>query len=116
MFKPDYRFGQFGDRSAAKALNDLAWVKATHPSPQLRNGREAVEYATRACEMTEWKELICIDTLAAAYAEVGDFESAVKWQEKAISLIAELDRPKEKAQFEERLKLYLSSQPYRENP
>lgn len=52
-----------------------------------------------------------LDTLAAADAEAGDFDSAVKWQAKAIAL--ETD-PKEKADFAARLALYKDRKPYRE--
>ena len=52
-----------------------------------------------------------LDTLAAAYAEAGDFDSALKWQAKAIAL--ETDA-KEKAEYGERLKLYQAKKPFRE--
>jgi tetratricopeptide (TPR) repeat protein len=34
------------------ALNNLAWLLATHPDTRLRNGPEAVQFAERACELT----------------------------------------------------------------
>ena len=64
-----------------------------------------------ACELTEWTEAGIIDTLAAAYAEIGDFASAIKWQNKAIEL--EFDA-KDKAEFESRLELYQGKKPYRD--
>jgi tetratricopeptide (TPR) repeat protein len=97
-------------------LNGIAWLLATSPRADLRNGTKAIEYATRACELTKWKNANIIDTLAAAYAEVGDFDSAVKWQKEAINLLTEKEPSNWQAEFEERLKLYQSGKPYREAP
>ena len=52
-----------------------------------------------------------LDTLAAAYAEAGDFDSAVKWETKAIELESDAH---EKAEYAERLKLYRDKKPYRD--
>lgn len=68
------------------ALNNLAWLLATAPDAKLRNGPEAVEYATRACQLTHYKTTIYVGTLAAAYAEAGRFNDAIKTAEQAIAL------------------------------
>ena len=60
----------------AGALNNLAWVLATCPDDQLRNGAEAVRLAERACELTHYREPLFIGTLAAAYAEAGRFSGS----------------------------------------
>jgi hypothetical protein len=74
-------------------------------------GRNAVEPATNACELTAWKQTRCLDTLAAAHAEAGDFTAAVKWQTKSIELEA---GAKKKEEYRARLKLFPEKKPYRE--
>ena len=70
----------------AADCNEVAWTLATSPNANQRYGTIAVEFATRACELTGWKEVDYMDTLAAAHAEAGDFDSAVRRQTEAISL------------------------------
>lgn len=95
----------------AMAYNNLAWLLATCPDAKYRDGRKAIENATRACELSQWANPDYLDTLAGAYAEVGEFEQATKWQAKAIELAA-LDY--DKAAMQSRLKLYKTGKPYRE--
>jgi len=111
----DYEAAVRVDPDHALALNDLAWLRATCPVAEFRDGAKAVEQATKACELTNWKNARYVGTLAAAYAETGDFDSAVKWQKKAIDLLTE-EEEELHADFEERLKLYQSGKPYRETP
>ena len=77
----------------------------------MRNGKKAVESATRAGELSSWKDGNVVDTIAAAYAEAGDFDSAVKWQTQANALFSE---PDDKKNGESRLELYRNKKPYRE--
>jgi tetratricopeptide (TPR) repeat protein len=92
--------------------NALAWLFATCPDEKYRDGQKAVEHATKACELTDWKEPGWIDTLAAANAEASDFEKAVKWQQKAMEMADE----SEKADYKSRLDLYEAGKPYRVEP
>jgi tetratricopeptide (TPR) repeat protein len=97
------------DPRDACALDGRAWIGATCPDPAYRDGKKTVEAAIEACELTRWKEAYCLETLAAGYAETGDFAAAVKWQTKAIEL--ETD-PKEKEEYRARLKLFQEKKPY----
>jgi serine/threonine-protein kinase len=93
------------------AYNYRAWLWATCPEPEFRDGKKAVESATKACELSKWKERNDLDTLAASYAETGDFDQAVKWEEKAIALTPESEAGEKKAR-NERLALYRNGKPY----
>ncbi|MGF1578242.1 MAG: HEAT repeat domain-containing protein [Gemmataceae bacterium] len=96
-------------------LNALAFFQATCPDEKFRNGKVALKLALQACDKTKYQDPSIIDTLAAAYAESGDFKNAVKFQHQAI------DHPKAQTnaaleqEFRERLKLYQKEKPYRES-
>jgi tetratricopeptide (TPR) repeat protein len=109
------------------AYNALAWLYATCRDPKFRDGKKAVENATKACELAGWKNEGWMDTLAAAYAESRNFESAVKWQTKARDLLVAKfkltptllkadGQSRLKADFQSRLELYRAHKAYREEP
>jgi tetratricopeptide (TPR) repeat protein len=99
------------DPRNAVADNELAIIWAAAPEAKYRDGRRAVAAATRACALTQWKNPVFLDTCAAAHAEAGDFDSAVRWQTRAIDLLTDENQ---KADFRSRLKLYEARRPYRE--
>jgi tetratricopeptide (TPR) repeat protein len=68
-----------------------AWTLATCSEARLRDGAKAVASATRACELTRWKSPRPLATLAASFAETGDFNGAVQMQRKAIEVTPEKD-------------------------
>jgi tetratricopeptide (TPR) repeat protein len=90
--------------SFAAAYKNRAWIWATCPADSLRDGKRAVESAMRACELTDWKDPILLDTLGVAYAEAGNFEAAVETQAKAIEQVKD---------FDARLKAYQSKKQLR---
>ncbi len=69
-----------------KVENILAWMLATAPEQNLRDGRRALELATRAAQSTGGSDPAVLRTLAAAYAETGDFASALQTAQRALSL------------------------------
>ena len=125
----------------AEVLNDRAWLRATCPDGSIRNGQLAVADAKKACELLSWTLASHIDTLAAAYAEAGDFDSAIRYQEETIAKRAALPQKASKtldklkyneelhkkataslaegvskslARFGQRLELYKQHRPYRD--
>jgi tetratricopeptide (TPR) repeat protein len=91
--------------------NSVAWFLATSKYDEIRDGKRALELATQACELTDYKSPTCLDTLAATYAEVGDFASAVKWAERTVELTSD-DAQHEKYRI--RLQKYQRREPLRE--
>jgi len=102
------------DFSFVDAWNDLAWLRATCPQAEIRNGHEAVGAAIKACNLSDWRNWMYLDTLAVAYAETGDFELAVKYENKALELID--PQNKEMGGMQKRLLMFQQKQPYRDDP
>jgi len=94
-----------------RVLNSFAWLRATCPEAEIRNGKEAVELALKACELSEWKDWGIIDTLAAAYAEQGDFDQAIKYQKQVLETGKS---SKDYDKIKHHLALYEQHTPYRE--
>lgn len=119
--KKDYRHGlsdlqtavQMKIKKPERALNSLAWLRATCPESEIRNGKEAVELALKACELSQWNDWGIIDTLAAAYAEQGDFGRAIKYQKQVLEIGKSSS---DYGKIKEHLALYENHKPYREVP
>jgi len=97
----------------ADAYEGLAALLSTCPEDKFRDGKKAVEFATKSCELSEWKNWVNIRTLAAAYAETSEFAKAVTWQTKANEMANE---EKYKQEGQARLELYKIAKPFRREP
>ena len=87
----------------------MALLLAACPRESICDGKKAVEHATKACELIGWENWAYLSTLAAAYAEAGQFDEAVRWAGKAIDLAPEESR----GELRKRLSLYQAAKPYR---
>lgn len=94
-------------------LNNLSWVLSTSPEDSVRNGDRALETGLKACELTAYKKSHILSTLAAAYAELGQFDKAVEWSSKAVELGAK-EEAEQLDQLKEELKSYQDKKPWRE--
>ena len=82
---------------------------------QLRDGHRALALATDACRQTEYKQDYILSTLAAAYAETGDFESARKWAAQAVEVKPSPNaEPSRKDELKKELDSYKANKPWRE--
>ena len=102
----DYEKAIALDPKNADAYGTEAYLLSVCPVPKYRDGAKAVRYATKACELTEWHEARAIDSLAAAYAETGDFDKAIQFQKQADEMDKKADP--------DRLALYEKHQPFRD--
>ena len=95
--------------NSATAHTKLALLYAACPAPSVRNEKLAVAMATTACELTNWSGWQPIGALAAARAEAGEFDEAIKWATRAAD-----DAPDEhKPVFRQYLELFRQSKPVR---
>ena len=102
--KPDWRM----------AANSLAWILATDRDEDVRNGDAALKWAQVAVQGKHRNNPEYLDTLAAAYAETGQSETAVRIAQQALSLARDSEDMVLSEAVEERLRLYKSGKPYRE--
>jgi serine/threonine protein kinase/Tfp pilus assembly protein PilF len=89
---------------------NYASLLAAAPVDSFRDGKRAVELATKGCELSGYNNANMIDMLAQAYAETGNFEQAIKWSEKAIELANDVNG----AEFEEHLDSFRNGKPWRD--
>lgn len=94
----------------ATALNNLAWALASCSKLELRNGKAAVQLATKANELTGYQQPVFIATLAAAYAQDSRFSEAVTRAEKARALALKNGQKEVAEAIEQLLKLFSAGQ------
>ncbi len=105
----DYRQAILLAPEYSLAHQNLAWLLAASSDAELRDGRQAVEAATKACQLSDYQDPGAIKALAAALAEAGQYDKAIGWQEKVVEAVAEDRKP-----FERKvLKGFQAGQPYR---
>jgi tetratricopeptide (TPR) repeat protein len=97
------------------AENDLAWILATAPDDALRNGAQAVPLAQHACRAPHDAQPERLDTLAAAYAEMGQFDRALQSIDRAVELARAGGQAELVKTLLARRELYASQRPYRDS-
>jgi tetratricopeptide (TPR) repeat protein len=106
----DFRLAIKVDPKYARPYLARAWLFATCPDRRFRDGKLAVESAIQACDLSSWRDSNKLAVLAAAYAELGDFPKAIRWQTEAIDRAVD---PADKVEGRERLELYKHKKPCR---
>ena len=94
------------------ALSSLARLEASCPNPDIRDAKNARLHATRACDLTEYKDWSAVESLALAAAENGDFDEALRRAGKALALARDADKP----EIKEHIKLFEQKEPFRLKP
>lgn len=112
-FESALEFAPEAETDRSGILNNLSWVLSTTPNDALRDGKRALEYAIEACKLTDYKAPHILSTLAAAHAEVGEFDQAVEWSQKGVELARETNAA-QLEQLESELKSYQEKKPWRE--
>jgi len=94
------------------ALNNIAWIRATHADPAHRDGAEAVRLAERARDHSPQPVSVLYSTLAAAYAEAGRLPEAVQAGSRAVALAHAEHDSLSVGRFTQQLACYRSGRPF----
>ena len=100
--------------NSVEALSRLAWTYATHQDAAVRHGAEALRLATQACALTQEKDAVSLNALAAAYAENGQFPKAIEAAQKALALAQSSGQTQIAPIVQKLIELYQAGKPYRE--
>ncbi|MBN1765654.1 MAG: sulfatase-like hydrolase/transferase [Sedimentisphaerales bacterium] len=95
-----------------QVLFNLAWIRATHPSEDIRNPEKALRYALQACELTRFSNPFTLNALAAAYAASGQFPQAVETAQKAEQMYRAGNAPDLADKILIMIELYRAGRPY----
>jgi tetratricopeptide (TPR) repeat protein len=104
------------DPNDGNAQNDLAWVLASSTDDAICDGRRAVELAEKATRLPGGESPIVLRTLAAAYAEAGDFPRAIEAAQRAAELAMAQQNQSLVERLQNELELYRVNKPHRETP
>ena len=111
---PHYKIALKADPDSPLALNNLAWVMSAGPDDSVRNGTAAVELALRLNQVTNRSNPGFIRTLAAAYAEAGQFDKAAETAQTASNLAESQGQPELARKIDEETNLYRDHRPFRD--
>ena len=103
---------QLGQGASVESIYYWSWILATHPEAQLRDGAKAVKLAMQICQHTQNRAPRYLDALAAAFAEVGQYDQAVAIATEAKRLATLADFQDLAWQITQRINLYQTHQPY----
>jgi superkiller protein 3 len=101
------------DPNQLQVLDQMAWLLATDPRESVRNGAESVELAERAVRLSGGQNPSILDTLAAAYAEVGRFPEALQTVRRALGLATTAEHRPLAQVLKTRIPLYEAGTPLR---
>jgi tetratricopeptide (TPR) repeat protein len=104
------------DPNDGNALNNLGWALATHPVDAIRDGKKAVELAEKASALPGGQSPIVLRTLAAAYAESGDFAKAIGIAQRAVESATAQGNNSLVETLRHEIELYQTQTAYREKP
>jgi Flp pilus assembly protein TadD len=99
-----------------EALNNLAWILAANPNPEVRDGSEAVRLAEQACRLTGYRIPALVGTLGAAYGETGRFEEAARMADQAAALGAAAGKTVLAERAGKMAELFRAGQPFHDAP
>jgi protein O-mannosyl-transferase len=101
---------------SVSALNNLAWLLATNSDASLRDGAKAIQLARQADQLSGGTNALALRTLAAGYAEGGQFEKAIETG-RAATRVAQTQGDNSLAgELEQEIALYELGLPYHEAP
>jgi tetratricopeptide (TPR) repeat protein len=99
---------------SVSALNNLAWLLATDSNASLRNGARAIQLARQANQLSGGTNALVLRTLAAAYAEAGQFGKAIESARTAMQLRRSQGDDSLAPELQQQIALYELGLPYRE--
>lgn len=101
---------------SVSALNNLAWLLATSSNAPLRNGAKAIQLARQADQLSRGSNALVLRTLAAGYAEAGQFGNAIESARAAMQVARMQGDISLAGMLQQEIALYELALPYREGP